>query len=519
MLSTAVRQSPTNDEPVYTVTGAYYLYEHDLRYNPEHPPLGKLLIGVGEVISGARLDPSVTGDQYDVGRHFLYRSGNDPQRVLLAARLPVIVLTLAFGLVVFAFARDLAGTPGGLAALVLYAFSPTVIAHGSLATLDVPVAGFLLTAVWLLRRARRRPRLCLPLAGAALGAAVATKMSALPAVPVLLGLTVVSLRASGWVRGASRRRRLAVYAAWAAGAAVTVVAVVWASYLVVDPRLRWTAPADVPAIGGVRGLAVDLLPFPETFRDGMRIQLGFEDLRWTGFLFGRTYRGSLWYYLPAALLVKTPLGTLALWIAGAAALLAVRRPRPAAPYVLVPAAVLLAAAMAGDRDLGVRYVIFLPFFLAVAAAGVTLVRWRRTPVPAGPAAVFALAAFTAVSSLRAHPFYLPYSNEAFGGPAKTHLYLHDSNADWGQDLVRLAEHLRERYPGEKVWFAYKGEGVPSGHGVHASDPLSVPPGSVHGLLVVSNSWIAKSDPRVRALIATARPVDQVGHTMTIFRRP
>lgn len=29
MLSTAVRQSPTNDEPVYTVTGAYYLYEHD----------------------------------------------------------------------------------------------------------------------------------------------------------------------------------------------------------------------------------------------------------------------------------------------------------------------------------------------------------------------------------------------------------------------------------------------------------------------------------------------------------
>lgn len=37
------------------------------------------------------------------------------------ARLPVIVLTLLFGLVVFAFARDLTGRLGGLAALALYA--------------------------------------------------------------------------------------------------------------------------------------------------------------------------------------------------------------------------------------------------------------------------------------------------------------------------------------------------------------------------------------------------------------
>ncbi len=44
-----------------------------------------------------------------------------------------------------------------------------MITHGSLATLDVPAAGFVLTSAWLLWRARTRPRLYVPLAGAAFG--------------------------------------------------------------------------------------------------------------------------------------------------------------------------------------------------------------------------------------------------------------------------------------------------------------------------------------------------------------
>ena len=40
MVATATAQSPTIDEPVYIGTGVTYLRDHDLRYNPEHPPLG-----------------------------------------------------------------------------------------------------------------------------------------------------------------------------------------------------------------------------------------------------------------------------------------------------------------------------------------------------------------------------------------------------------------------------------------------------------------------------------------------
>ena len=516
MVTAAVEQTPTIDEPVYVGTAKTYLQEHSLRFNPEHPPLGKLVIATGLLFAHARLAPGFTGDQGALGRCLLYESGNDPWQVMLWARLPVIVLTLLFGLVVFAFATELAGPVGGVAALALYAFSPDVIAHGSLATLDVPMAGFLLTSVWLLWRARRRPLCHLPLAGAALGAAVATKMSALPAVPVLMLLAVLSYAYARRTPGTGLLRAprvLALGVAGAVGMALVALAVVWAAYLAVDPRLRWTTPGQVPAVHGLRGLAVDLLPVPEPFRDGMRIQFGFENQPWRGFLFGRQYHGSLWYYLPAALLVKTPLGMLALWAVGAVAMVAVPRMRPAAPYVLLPAAVLLAVAMNGARDLGVRYALFLPMFLAVAAAGVVTLRWRGA---LGVTA--ALVVCVAVSSLRTYPYYLPYANEAFGGPARTHLHLRDSNVDWGQDLGRLADRLRERYRHERVWLVYKGSGVPSAYGIHAPDPRRVPPGRVHGLLVVSDSSVAWARGRLATLIEHSRPVDEVGHSLTVYRR-
>jgi 4-amino-4-deoxy-L-arabinose transferase-like glycosyltransferase len=528
MLATAVGQTSTIDEPVYAGAALVQLQEHSLRYNPEHPPLGKLIIGAGLSYGDVAIAPGFTGNQTELGRWLQYESGYDPARLMLLARLPVIVMTLLFGLVVFGFARDVAGWLGGLVALTLYAFSPDVIAHGSLATLDALVSGFLVTALWMVWRARRRPLLYLPLAGLALGAALATKMSALAAVPVVLGLAVLS----GWhaarsapsepgaasepAGGAGRWRVLGIGVAAAVGMALLAVGVVWASYLAVDPKLAWVAPPDLPAVHGLRALLIDALPFPQPYRDGMRVQFGLEDGKFGGYLFGRNYRGSLWYYLPAALLVKTPLGMIALWLAGAAAMLAVRRLRPAAPYVLLPAAVLLGVAMTGDRDFGTRYALFMPMLLAVAAAAVVVVPWRPALVRVATAA---LVLFVAASSLRAYPYYLPYSNEAFGGPAKTHLRLHDSNVDWGQDLGRLADRLRSRYPDEQVWLVYRGSGEPDYYEIKFRDPLRTPPDEVRGLLVVSNSTLAKaiSGPLAH-LVETSTKIDDVGHSITIFRR-
>ncbi|BDH06116.1 glycosyl transferase [Streptomyces seoulensis] len=511
MVTTAVRQTPTIDEPVYVVTATDYLREHRVRYNAEHPPLGKLLIAAGVAVADPHYDPDTPGTQGDAGRHLLYESGNDPWRLMLWARLPVIAMTLLCGLVVFAFARDLAGRAAALVALALYAFSPDVIAHGSLATLDLPMTAFLLTSVWLLWRARSRPRPYLPLAGAALGAAVATKMSALPAIPLLMVLAAWSV----WHAraGAGRRRRVRSALAGASTVLLVALAVVWATYLVVDPRLGFAPAEPVPPLAGKRALVSGLLPLPPAYGAGLRMQFALEYYPWDGFLFGRVYSGALWYYLPVALLVKTPLGLLALGAAGVVTVLAVPRLRPAAVYLLVPPALLLAVAMTGARDFGTRYALFVPVFLALAGGCVTV--WRRRWAGA---LTGVLVLWVAVSSLRAFPYYLPYANEAFGGPARTHELLHDSNVDWGQDLGALADRLRERYPHERVWLVYKGAGVPSYYGIRAADPRAVPPDRVRGLLVVSDSAVAKARGRLAELIRTSRPVGEVGHSITLYRR-
>ncbi len=71
------------------------------------------MIAAGIAIADPHFDANYQGDQGALGRHLLYESGNDPWRLMFWARLPVIVLTLLFGLVVFAFARELVGPARG----------------------------------------------------------------------------------------------------------------------------------------------------------------------------------------------------------------------------------------------------------------------------------------------------------------------------------------------------------------------------------------------------------------------
>lgn len=518
MIVSAAQETPTVDEPVYVGAAVTQLARHSVEDNFEHPPLGKLIMGAALAFAHPRLNATPGADEGMIGHDLLYASGNNPWHLMFLARLTTIVLTLLFALVAFAFARDLLGTGAGLAALALFAFDPDLIAHGSLATLDVAAAGFLFTAAWLLWRARYRPALYLPLAGLAVGAAAATRASTLPAVPVLVLLAALSrwrpARAAetGQVdRGAWPR--LARLAGAALLVAALTIATVWAVYLVVDPRMRFTTPSSVPHFGGIRGLIVSLTPFPEPYRAGMAYQFGLEDRTWGGFLFGHRYLGGLWYYYPAALLVKTPLGMMVLWLAGVATMLSVKRLRPAVPYLLAVPAVLFAATLPESRDFGTRYVIFMPMFLAVVAVTPLVLRRRQVTV-----AVVALVVFVAVSSVRTFPYYIPYSNEAFGGPSKTYLRLHDSNSDWGQDLGRTAKVLATKYPGQPVWLDYFGGGDPAWYGIHAMDPNAVPRERVHGLLVVSNDRIGMSTPHLRELLATSTLLEQVGHSISIYRR-
>ena len=46
-------------------------------------------------------------------------------------------------------------------------------------------------------------------------------------------------------------------------------------------------------------------------------------------------------------------------------------------------------------------------------------------------------------NLRIFPYYLSYFNQAVGGPSGGYKYVVDSNVDWGQDLVRFSNWVKE----------------------------------------------------------------------------
>jgi hypothetical protein len=69
-----------------------------------------------------------------------------------------------------------------------------------------------------------------------------------------------------------------------------------------------------------------------------------------------------------------------------------------------------------------------------------------------------------------------------------------------------------------VWLVYKGSGVPEYYGIHGRDPLTASDQEVHGLLVVSDSRVALATGRLKELIDSSSPIDEVGYSITIYRR-
>ena len=144
---------------------------------------------------------------------------------------------------------------------------------------------------------------------------------------------------------------------------------------------------------------------------------------------------------------------------------------------------------------------------------VVALRWRWAHVVTA-----VLVLFVAVSSLRTFPYYLPYSNEAFGGPARTHLHLHDSNVDWGQDLGRLGR------PAPRAVSRASGSGWSTRAAACRPRTASTRPTRSRCRRTrctgCSSSRTARSPRptgRLGALIASSTPIDEVGHSITIFR--
>jgi hypothetical protein len=480
--------SATFDETTHLPSGYTYLATGDFRLNPQHPPLVKLLSAIPLVALGPRLDledPAWSQDPYDewgFGHRFLY--GNDADRLLFWGRLPNVLLSLLMAFYVFRWARELFGPSAGLVALFLCAFSPTVIAHARLVTFDNGLACFATVALYHLWRHSRQGRLLdLILAGLGLGLALATKFSGLLFIPIF-GLLI------GWAAGGRVRRALLGFGVML----VLAVLIVQASYLFSgDPLLYW------------KGLM-------QVNRD--------HDPTYQYYLMGDFKTGGWWYYFLLAFLFKTPLPTMLLAVMSA---IFIRR-HPASGrhselFLILPVVLFTAATCALADNLGIRYL--LPIFplIFIFASRMALARhWVFKGL------VVLLGVWYMIGSLAIYPDHLAYFNELTGGPGRGHLYLDDSNIDWGQDLKRIKSYLDERGI-DSVKLRYGRNDAPGYYGIKsrrisdaewASD--TPPPGVyVFGThLLIRGELYARERGLKTDWMSLYEPVGRVGYSCWIF---
>lgn len=512
-VSSMAVKSLTNDELSHLPAGLAAVATGELRLNPQHPPLVKWLAGLAAATAGPELplDGAAYRDanQWMFGRQAIFESGNDHRALLFRGRLPVVGLSLLGGLGVFLWSRRRFGAAGGLLSLALYAFSPTVLAHGRLVTMDAAVSAGVVWTLYLWWRATRdgepswkQPALTGALTGLGLGLALGAKFSALLLVPLLPFLDLVSL--GGWRNAPSWRRRAV---AWSAVAAAAVL-VVQALYLFPSDFLRYFHDLST------------LYPDYESHRPDTPVYLG-----------GGFRPGGYPHYFLVALAVKTSLPALLAW-AGGLAVAAGRgiRRDPAWRddlFLWLPAAVWVAVHSAFAFDLGVRYVLPVYPLLAVLAGGVVpRLRSALTPVLVGAlAAVLGLAQLATATA--AWPDYLPFFNRPARAMAPDGLpWLNHSSLDWGQDLARLAPWLEEKGI-ERVRLLYYGPSPPEAYGVRRepmlpSDWWQAPrPGDyvISAQYLVQGLLQAEIEGAPTDWLRRHEPSDVLGGTLYLYRFP
>ena len=460
------RESLTFDEDNHLFAGYMMGHTGDYGLNPEHPPLVKLLAAVP--LFGRNLwvpelkNREFKAEAYMSGREFLARNDGDRNQLVFQARLAAGLLAIAFSLVVFFAARDMFGDWAGLIALAIAALDPTVLGHSALVTTDIGVSLFFLLSAWTFYRYARQPTLTrLLLACLAAGLLLATKHSGILYAPMMLLLILREVIAAG--KGTRLRTTLRLAGAFCAIVVLGVV-VLWSFYgfryaarpagLTLSTTLAdYVAPFGPQISGIVMGMG-RLHLLPESYLIGM-VDVGRMAAFYPTYIFGTNYAHGVWFYFPCVLVIKSTLGLIAMGLFALFALVTRRIGRAReVSFLLIPAGFYLFMAIVSGMDIGARHLLpFYTFLFVFAGGGLAALaerkdRGRRWLYICG----IALAAHI-LSSLLAFPNYIPYANEAWGGPANVHNLLTDANVDWGQQLYHVRQ-WQDRHPTEECWFAY-----------------------------------------------------------------
>ena len=502
--------SQTYDEGLHIAGGMEWLDRGTYNYETLTPPVARVATALGPYLAGSRSQGRMGA--WDEGNAILEYQGHY-QRTLTLARLGILPF---FWLACFALWRFVSRTYSDWHAtlsLVLFSFCPSVLAHASLATVDmVLTAMFFLALICFWTFLQEQKLSTAVLAGVTMALAMLSKLSAVP----YLGISCAAL----YVYVLIEKRQVPSWKHIAIGAA-TVALTIWAGYrfsigsILHEGQL---SPQEMMYLRRLPGTVAGWLFYPgapaPAFFKGLAHAAGLAESGENGYLLGEAYNGGRWYFFPVAIAAKTPIPLLLLAAVGAFRALV----RPRLRNAIVPLAGIagpLLVAMLSSEDRGLRYVLVIYPFLALLGAYALVCLWQaggsRNQKLAFKSIAIVLVIWNVVTCVRATPDFIPYFNE-LAAPYGSRILI-DSDFDWGQDLKRLASVLQQQQI-DSVWISYEGSADLKQHGLPYWQPL-LPNEKPAGWIAISE-FNLKTQPQNFGWLERYKPQRIVGKTIRLY---
>lgn len=508
-LKLANDDSLTFDEVAHIPAGYSYVSEFDYRLNPEHPPLIKIFSGIPLLFLNLNFETSQelwneTNDwgeykQWQAGHHILHDAGNNVDQITFWARFPIILISIGLALLLFWWGKKIGGVATGIFALLLCVFDPNILGHNHLVTTDIGAAtATALSFYFFLSFVRHPSWKNAALTGLALGIAQITKFSAILLIPFFLLLLAAFIIFKLFEVKNNKSRFILRYATKSILIGVVIFFTIWITYI----PLTYNMPTDV---------LTQIAPVKINPNDGFVDEKALSFILWSnensitrslgmytqGVLQvkNRVKGGNSTYfmeqvsgqsfpsYFPVAFLTKQTLFHLFFYVFAISTFL-----------VLIYQDVLKLFSQKIKKSLneGRKYflhnfteislILFIVFYFYISITGNLNIGFRHLfPVMPLIYLVTARVCVNAYSKLInkkrilivryifvvmitlmitevvfAYPYYISYFNQTVGGPKNGYKIMTDSNADWGQDLKRLAKYLDEHPEIDKIRLHYFG---------------------------------------------------------------
>ncbi|WP_197453770.1 ArnT family glycosyltransferase [Caulifigura coniformis] len=472
----AATASVTHDEYWHLPIGAMHWRTARFDWEPLNPPLVRMWAGLPVAFLDGTPVPEKPIPPGEYGDRFVAANRERFQSLYFYGRLMMVALSAVTTLLIARWAGLLFGAAAGTVAAITWGLSPTTIAHGSLVTTDMGAALAFIAVLWPLERFAASPTWGRALGwGSLLGLAQAMKYTCILLYPLSLACWWFAPRQDSPPQ-APRTVATRLLAGIALSLLVLNTAYLFegsfrplSSYALRSQSLKTIQNVFQP----LSGLPV---PLPAAWLTGLDEQRLVMEQQHPVYLDGVwNVTGFPDYYLKA-ILYKTPLGTLALFLIALIAIVLRRLELRRAVFLVGPAAALITLASSEGMQLGVRYVLPSLALMTLAAAALVSVpvRWLKI---AGLGCAFA-----SLAGLWSHPYELASFNLIAGGPDGGRYHLVDSNLDWGQDLKTLADYIR-REKIDDIGLAYFGTADPAFFGIKFHEPPSRPQPGVYAISV------------------------------------